>query len=140
MGERNQSIERYRHILSQDPEQANALKSLSELVSGDALVELERPVADALAHVKKGSEDEAYLLFARANIFVGKGDRARSDQDVTRANRFLQNAVRILLNPTGTGRPDTGAVSCANSSGFGCHNRHASNLCRRITQIWHDIG
>jgi len=99
MGERNQSIERYRHILSQDPEQANALKSLSELVSGDALVELERPVADALAHVKKGSEDEAYLLFARANIFVGKGDRARSDQDVTRANRFFAKRSPYLAKP-----------------------------------------
>lgn len=99
MGERNQSTERYRHILTKDPEQASALKSLSELVSGDALVELERPVADALAHVKKGSEDEAYLLLARANIFARKGDRARSDRDVTRANRFFAKRSPYLAKP-----------------------------------------
>ena len=89
MGRTEPSIARYRQVLSLDPLQAVALKALSEMLMGDDLAALEPRVADALARVSKGSEDEALLLFAQFNILSGKGADEQADRYLVRANRLL---------------------------------------------------
>lgn len=91
MGRTEQSIAAYTHVLSLEPSQAGALKALSEMLSGDDLAELELQVADALSRVGKGSEDEAFLLFARFHILSGKGAREQADRDIIQANNFFAN-------------------------------------------------
>jgi tetratricopeptide (TPR) repeat protein len=91
MGKTEQSIAAYRHVLSLDPSQASALKALSEMLSGEDLAELELQVADALSLVGKGSEDEAFLHFARFHILSGKGAREQADRDIIQANNFFAN-------------------------------------------------
>lgn len=99
MGNKEQAIERYRHILTLDPGQASALKSLCELVRGDILAELKGPVDAALGKVKKASEDEAFLLFARSDILAASGKRERADQEIARANRFFAKRSPYLAKP-----------------------------------------
>jgi len=94
MGKTEQSIARYRHVLSLEPSQASALKALSEMLKGEDLAELELQVADALSRVDKGSEDEAFLLFARFHILSDKGAREQADRDIIQANKFFANRSR----------------------------------------------
>ncbi|MEM5522321.1 sulfotransferase [Sulfitobacter sp. AS59] len=94
MGKTEQSIARYRHVLSLEPSQASALKALSEMLKGEDLAELEPQVADVLSRVGKGSEDEAFLLFARFHILSGKGAREQADRDIIQANKFFANRSR----------------------------------------------
>lgn len=89
MGKTEQSITQYRHVLSLEPSQAAALKALSEMLKGEDLAVLESQLADALSHVNKGSEDEAFLLLARFNILSDKGTQEQADRDLVRANRFF---------------------------------------------------
>lgn len=89
MGKRERAIAQYRHILTLDPVQASALKALTELLQGDALAELQVFVDRALGKAKKGSEDQAFLNFARSNVLAAKGDRERADQGIAKANRFF---------------------------------------------------
>jgi tetratricopeptide (TPR) repeat protein len=99
MGDNEQSIARYRHVLTLDPSQASAFKALSELLKGSQLAELERPVADALAVVNKGSEEEALLFFAHSNILASKGEREQANQSIAKANRFFAKRNPYMAEP-----------------------------------------
>lgn len=98
MGERELSIQRFRHVLTLAPYHSSALKSLSELLKGEELIALEQQVAQALAALKKSTEDEALLLFARSNILVAKGDRTSADKDIARANHFFAKRAPYMAD------------------------------------------
>lgn len=87
-GQKDLSVARYYEILSAIPNQATVIKSLSEILRGDDLCALEKTASEAMKTVVKGSEDEASLLFARANIRTANGQRERADEDIKKANKF----------------------------------------------------